>query len=418
MWLMRMPDPMLSRFCLYGFLKNQLYFEPFLILAFRARGLDYFQIGLLVALRYVVLAIVEIPSGAIADLWGKRRTMVVAFSVYIVAFGILALTGRLFLMGTAMALLGLGDAFRSGTHKALILSWLTIHDREDESTQIYGITRSWSKLGSSLSALIAGCLVFFQGEYTSVFWFAIIPYALDLINLATYPAELDEISINKPSLAEIWEHLHTAMRDIVDSHNLPLLLTESMCFHGLYASCKDYLQPIVMAAAVSLPFFVGVDLPQRTALLIAIVFSLLHLLESAAARASHILGGKDKNNERAARIIWAAQALVMFGLLNFLFDGNYWVSIAGFLALAILNNLFRPNVIGRIATESPPATRATVLSAESQLKSIFVAIMSPLLGLAVDASGFWPVAACGVLVSLVMTLARELHSRQKHRHHY
>jgi uncharacterized membrane protein YfcA len=41
---------MLFRFSLYGFLKNQRYFEPFLVLAFLEKGLSFFEIGLLITL--------------------------------------------------------------------------------------------------------------------------------------------------------------------------------------------------------------------------------------------------------------------------------------------------------------------------------------------------------------------------------
>ena len=43
--------PMIFRFSLYGFLKNQRYFEAFLVLAFPDKGLIFFEIGLLVAVR-------------------------------------------------------------------------------------------------------------------------------------------------------------------------------------------------------------------------------------------------------------------------------------------------------------------------------------------------------------------------------
>ncbi|MCP3959885.1 MAG: MFS transporter, partial [bacterium] len=46
---------MLFRFCLYGFLKNQKYYEPFLILAFLEKGLSFFDIGLLIAFREVAI---------------------------------------------------------------------------------------------------------------------------------------------------------------------------------------------------------------------------------------------------------------------------------------------------------------------------------------------------------------------------
>ena len=67
---------MLRRFSLYGFLKNQQYYAPFIILAFREKGLSFFAIGLLVGFRELCVNIMEVPTGAIADLYGRRRSMI------------------------------------------------------------------------------------------------------------------------------------------------------------------------------------------------------------------------------------------------------------------------------------------------------------------------------------------------------
>ncbi len=42
---------MISRFSLYGFLKNLQFFEPFLILFFLSLGLSFLQVGVLVSFR-------------------------------------------------------------------------------------------------------------------------------------------------------------------------------------------------------------------------------------------------------------------------------------------------------------------------------------------------------------------------------
>ena len=81
---------MLFRFSLYGFLKNQRYYEPFLILAFREKGLSFFQIGLLIGFREICINLFEVPSGALADLYGRRRAMILSFSAYILSFLLLA----------------------------------------------------------------------------------------------------------------------------------------------------------------------------------------------------------------------------------------------------------------------------------------------------------------------------------------
>ena len=77
---------MLFRFCLYGFLKNQRYFEPFLMLVFLNQGFSFFLIGLLYACRDLTVNILEVPSGAIADSFGRRRSMMISFLAYIASF--------------------------------------------------------------------------------------------------------------------------------------------------------------------------------------------------------------------------------------------------------------------------------------------------------------------------------------------
>ena len=60
-------DPIPFRFSLYGFLKNQTYYEPFLILALREKGLSFFAIGLLIGFRELCVNLFEVPSGAVAS---------------------------------------------------------------------------------------------------------------------------------------------------------------------------------------------------------------------------------------------------------------------------------------------------------------------------------------------------------------
>ena len=53
---------MLARFSLYGFLKNQRYYEPFLVLLLLDRGVSFTALGLLIGLRKLTRAASEIPS--------------------------------------------------------------------------------------------------------------------------------------------------------------------------------------------------------------------------------------------------------------------------------------------------------------------------------------------------------------------
>ncbi|RKU23535.1 hypothetical protein C6500_01335 [Candidatus Poribacteria bacterium] len=211
---------MLFRFSLYGFLKNQRYYDPFLILAFLEKDLSFFQIGILIGFREICTNLFEIPSGAVADLYGRRRAMIFSFCAYIASFVTFAVSNSLLLLFGGMFFFGLGDAFRSGTHKAMIFEWLRMQGRSGEQTKVYGYTRSWSQMGSAVSVLIAGGLVFYHGNFTDIFWFSIIPYGLNIVNFLGYPAQLDGNRQSDFSLKAVAHLLGNALKRSVQFSSL------------------------------------------------------------------------------------------------------------------------------------------------------------------------------------------------------
>jgi len=178
---LRVP-PMLFRFSLYGFLKNQRYFEPFLVLAFMEKGLSFFLIGTLIMVRDVTVNLLEIPSGSIADICGRRGSMILAFVAYLISYLIFGFADAYAGLLVAMLFFAVGDSFRSGTHKAMIFTWLRLQGREDERTRVYGFTRSWSKIGSAVSCCLAAVFVFTDDNYSHIFFYAAVPCVLSVIN--------------------------------------------------------------------------------------------------------------------------------------------------------------------------------------------------------------------------------------------
>ena len=301
---------MLKKFSLYGFLKNQQYYDYFLLLAFRQMGLSYFLIGLLIAFREVMVNLMEVPSGAIADLSGRRRAMIFSFSAYIVSFSIFGLSGTasmrgglhhhslILLLMLAMFFFAIGEAFRSGTHKSIIFMWLEIHGLTNERTRVYGYTRSWSKIGSAVSVLLACIFVFASSNFVDVFFFAIIPYVLNIINLAGYPRELDGKVVDRLSIRQMFTHLKDALVISFKRPNLKRLILESMGFEGFFKASKDYLQPILKSAALPVTAFLFSEMEltveRKTVFLIGPVFFVLFLLSAVASRKAYRLVEKKR----------------------------------------------------------------------------------------------------------------------------
>jgi len=407
---------MLFRFSLYGFLKNQQYYDPFLILAFREKGLSFALIGLLIGFREICINLMEIPTGAIADVVGRRRAMILSHVAYIAAFLIFGWAGQVWMLFAAMFAFSIGEAFRTGTHKAIIFNWLATEGRADEKTRVYGFTRSWSRIGSALSVVIAAVLVFRLHRYSYIFFFSVVPYVMNIVNFLTYPSELDGQKTERPSVRRVVRVLLSALRRSLRSRPLRRLLAESMGFDGSLKVCRDYLQPVLKTAALTVPVALHLADRQRTAVLVGAVYFVQYLMDSYASRHADALARRAGSEEQGAAWLWwlygGSFAVMGVGVgLGFWADAELvtvgmGVAVLAFVGLSVLQNFWRPILLSRFASHAASEELATVLSIESQGRSLFAAAMAPLLGLAVDLTAtevqtgkFVPVAVLGLLVA-------------------
>ncbi len=401
---------MLFQFSLYGFLKNQQYFKPFMtlfLIAFLQKAefqRPYTMFGILYGYQSALINIFEVPSGAVADLYGRRRCMLISFSAYIVSFLLFASSTATWHLFVAATIFAVGEAFRTGTHKAMIFDYLEHEGRTDEKTRYYGVTRSWSKMGSALSVLIAGGIVFVAASwgaaelnvYRCLFLACLLPYLLQLVNFALYPKYLDGRAGKDVEIWHIFTHLFRVGRDAAGVPALRRLLVESMGFEGIYKVAEGYVQKIIQFAAYSMPLLAVMTLKMhRVAVLIATVYFAQYLLESFSSRRSDTVRKRLGGEEHGARFLWKVNfgifALIAVGLAVDWWTGEgkigtlgLTVAIVGFVALASVQNLWRPLHIGRFNTAGDAKTGATILSLESQAKNLPGIVLAPLLGFAVD----------------------------------
>lgn len=408
---------MIRRFCLYGFLKNQRYFEPFIILAFLEKGLTFLDIGWLIGFREICILILEIPSGAIADIFGRRRSMIFSFISYIISFALFATAAAMPLLMGAMFFFAVGDAFRTGTHKAMIFEWLRLENRLDERTKVYGYTRSWSKFGSAISSLIAGALVMISGTFSIIFWLSVVPYILNLLNFLGYPKSLEGEHDTEASLNEAFRLTGRALRESTTRPRLRRLIIESMMLEGVFKVTSGYLQPVLRSLALGLPLFaLSLQPEQRGAMVIGVVCFFYFMVMAFASRRSHFWAQKLGGEEQLTRLMWFGNFLVFMLMGMMMMAGLTGLVVVAFMALGVIQNTFRPAQITRFNQESSPEMGATILSIESQSKSLAAAVLAPLLGWTVDKgisdSGldvkeYWPVAVLGLVVSaLVLVFQR------------
>ncbi len=393
-----MRDRMFWKFRAYGFLKNLRLFDPFLILFFREAGLTFLAIGSLYAIREVCTNVFEIPTGLIADTFGRRRAMIASFASYLCSFALFGFFTSYTAYALGMVLFALGEALRSGTHKAMILEHLKQRGIEDRSVAYYGKTRAASQFGSALAALLGAGAVFWAGSYRVVFFASMVPYVLALFLMLSYPRKLDG---HVERITWSWKDLLGRLRETVRASfaslgHPPLLrgLLSGGAFDAVFRSTKDYLQPILQAQALALPVFLALRDEQRVAVVVGGLFFVVYLATSIASSRAGVVRERARSLPAAINGVYLAGTGLLAAAGLSAWSGWQGAAIAAYLLFYMSQNVRRPMIVGYVSERIDHRTMATGLSVETQLRTVLTAILAPVVGLLADRLGVGVAILC------------------------
>lgn len=395
-------DRQIWKFCFYGFFKNLKFFEPYLLVYMLTMGLNLFQIGILYAIREAITYVFEVPSGIIADHYGKKKELLMCFAFYIVSFLFFFVGSGFGIMTIGMIFYGLGEAFRSGTHKAIILGYLEHKGWYEHKAFVYGRTRSFSLLGSSISAFVSIVLVFNLPALKWLFIVCIIPYLVDFLLIASYPAYLDEKQDTDKTMKAFIQASIEQLKEIKKNLVLRKILLSSAAYDGAFKAIKDYIQPIMslMLIGASTRLFMDFSDDQKLKIYLGLIYGVFYIFSSLASRNVHKITHKYQSMPIFYRSFDAMALLIL--LLSFTVSSNYmWLSIFIFFMIYIMKDTRRPVFVDVCSDYMSKNQRATVLSVESQIRALLLIIFAPILGYIADAFSI-STMFLGVGISLIV----------------
>lgn len=374
-------DRQIGKFCLYGFLKDLKFFEAYLIIYLMAMQMDLFQIGILMAIREGFMYVFEVPSGIIADHYGKKKELMMCFVFYIISFVLFFIGYSFWFIALGMVFYGLGEAFRSGTHKAMILSYLEQKGWFEHKGYVYGRTRSFSLLGSSLSAFLGILFVLNLPALRWIFLMSIIPYVLDFLLIASYPDSLDESSGAEKSLKQFIAISKVQMRTIFLNSKLNRVVMSSATYDGVFKTIKDYIQPIMsyLIFSAGIGTFKSFDADKTLKIYLGIIYGIFYIFSASVSKNVYRLTKKFS----AIKVFDGAYSLFglcMIGLAYAIHQSWLIVAIAIYFALYLMMDARRPVFVDVSSDLIEKNHRATVLSIESQIRALFMVFFSPIFG--------------------------------------
>jgi MFS family permease len=373
----------ITKFGFYGLLKNLRFFEPYMIIYFLMSGLDLFLVGILFSIREIIIYIFEIPSGVIADRYGKKTELVICFIFYIFSFLLFFVADQFYLFAIAMILFALGEAFRSGTHKSMIMAFMDQENIKSSKTKIYGLTRSYSLIGSMIASLVSIGLVLYLPEIRFLFLVAIIPYILDLLLILSYPNTLNQKRDISFSFKSFIKHNIDNIKYTFKTSSVRNAVFNSASYQATFKSIKDYIQPILISMSMGLLIFNQFDEDEHTKIYIGIIYAIIYLISAISSRNAYRIKSVGRPSALIA-YIWLFTAIVI-GTLSFFLDSLLIVGFM-FMLLYVMMNIRKPIMVERIGDVTDDDKRATVLSVEAQTSSLLIVIFAPLIGLLADYS--------------------------------
>ena len=374
------------KFCAYGFLRNLRFFDAFLILFFLEKGLSYTEIGILYAVREITINVCEIPSGIVADTYGRKNSLMTSFILYIVSFAVFYMSNEFWFFLTAFIFFGIGDAFRTGTHKGIIINYLAQNNWSDQKVNYYGHTRSWSQRGAAASSLFAGLIVFYGGNYQNIFLYSIVPYILNFLLIMSYPDNLNHVV--KPDKTKKYAGMVEILKSFFINLKQPdaLRVVNMSAIHSAYLKAvKDYIQPLMVNVAAMIPLMLNIDPQKKNGAVIGLLYFIIYIMTSFASKFASKAVAKNKLNISYITLLCGFGCGVICGIF---YVYELWIiSLIAFVGIYIVENLRKPIMTGFIADNVESEVLASVISAESLLKTVMTAVIALLFGIIADNYG-------------------------------
>lgn len=358
-------------FYLDALLSPMLFFAPaFMILFFRDLNFSMFQIALIMAAYSLSTILFEIPTGAVADLYGRKFSVLLSTILSSISLLSLFFFRDFYLILFSFAFLGFASTFASGANEA----WVTDLIKSKDSKLLHGFFVKKQSLGS-FGLIISGFLgaLFVKNFGMSIIWLVAFFSCLVSFFILMFGKEIftrKNVKL-KGSIKQVSNQAMISLKYCKNHHVLYYFLIASMIlvfasdFNG-NLSWTPFLQELglqeyAFGYMLSAMAFIGVIAP---------------LITSRFYK---------KNREKSfilnAIIIWVVFALLVIFVKELTFA---FVILLGTMFFHLSRTPVERVYFQRFI---PSKLRATVGSVESVLLSVIDIIALPIAGLLIDKLG-------------------------------
>ena len=342
--------------CLSMLTGGAIFFLPILALYFEKNLFTVTNVAIIFSIEAIAIALLEVPTGAFADLFGRKRTLILAniiasIGIIFLYFGESMLPFIVFALFNALA-----RSLWSGTDSALIYDTLKEENKEHLYKKIIGTYYALWPIGAAAGSVIGGHLA--KATLSLPIILSLIPISTALV-LTIF---LKEPKYEKESHRNVFKQMFESSVAIAKNKQILVLFVFGFVLYAFGESTHILKAIFLEFKGISIVYF-------------GYIFGFVFGLSSLGHYFSHDVSEKIGNKKT---LILSALAFPLFLLLAALTSDL--MAVIFIVLTGIPFGLRNPVMNHLINLEVSSGKRATVLSALNFVKQMGIVIFVPIIG--------------------------------------
>lgn len=388
----------------YMFLFALRFTEVYWVIYLREKGLSFAAVGLLETVFHIASFVSEVPTGVVADRWGRRASVATGRIVAAASAALVLLSRSWPMMAVAFALNAISYTFHSGAFEALVYDALA--EREPrEFTKIWGRMNSVYLIGTSAAGGSAALMI---RAGLSLDWLYKAAIAADLAALAVclfMPEDVSKLrSEKKTESAGLFAGLALDVKNMLSAlrnESLRNLFLVWAVMSSLGVSIHFYGQSFLKDSLVPLAFIGWAGMAAN-------------LISVAPTGSAHLI---EKRFGRGRLIAWGSLAMpaavLVMGIIPARVNWGWRaLLIALYLSITVISETLYPIFSNATNALVESRNRAAVLSSGGMLFSVSMMVIFPAVGFIGDRIGLGPGIAVAAILALTALVPLALKVRR------
>jgi len=346
------------------FVDFQLWLPIWVIYLNETRGFSIIEITFLDVLLMVILVILEVPTGIIADRWGRKVSLCYGAFIHAVAILVFSFAGNIVVIAISYTVVAVALTLFSGADSAFVYDSLKAAGRREEYQKIWGRIHSISLVAGVVSLVLGA----FLAAITNLWFPIVISAGLMLI------AWIVSLTFKEPPREEApTSYRETILNAVNVVRSKPPVYT-MMLFAGfvmaIAVSFSILAQPYLRSHGIGIDVIGFLQVPGQLVGIFAALF---------AYRLVGIIG--------VGRTMLLLPVVVLVAAIG-LGSVDHIAAFAFYPLTGLVFAMSFPVLSTYFNDRIPSASRATVLSIYQLTFSLFVAFFEPILGWIADTRDF------------------------------